>query len=338
MYVIHAANVRDALPKALRYILHTGEKEKTRNGDAWVCQIPVTIRYEFPKQHVLINHIRDANPFFHLMEAMWMLAGRDDGEFLDFYVKDFSKLYGNYGRIMDAYGYRWKYGLGHGNQLTEIIQQLRRTPNTRQAVLQMWGAGREDLFTETAKPCNLVVTFRIQNNGLQMTVFNRSNDLIWGCCGANAVHFPIMQEYVASMLGIGVGVYWQISTNLHLYIDHLSMLQKRIRPSEDLYVALRNTFDYEGTQSLIEYPETFDEELQETMAWVDKIHGNGEIYSGNISNSFLGQVVLPMAQAHYLYKKKEIAGALEVMEKVIAEDWRKAGTEWIKRRSYDKSQ
>jgi hypothetical protein len=202
----------------------------------------------------------------------------------------------------------------------------------------MWGAGREDLFTETAKPCNLVVTFRIQNNGLQMTVFNRSNDLIWGCCGANAVHFPIMQEYVASMLGIGVGVYWQISTNLHLYIDHLSMLQKRIRPSEDLYVALRNTFDYEGTQSLIEYPETFDEELQETMAWVDKIHGNGEIYSGNISNSFLGQVVLPMAQAHYLYKKKEIAGALEVMEKVIAEDWRKAGTEWIKRRSYDKSQ
>jgi thymidylate synthase len=337
MYVIHAANVRDALPKALRYILHTGEKEKTRNGDAWVCQTPVTIRYEYPKQHVLVNHVRDANPFFHLMEAVWMLAGREDGEFLDFYIKDFSKQFGTYGKIMDAYGYRWRNGLTR-DQLSEIIQQLRRTPNTRQAVLQMWGAGREDLFTETAKPCNLVVTFRIQNDALHMTVFNRSNDLIWGCCGANAVHFPILQEYVAGMLGINIGRYWQISTNLHLYIDHVEMLQKRIRPHESLYVTLKSVWDYEKTQPLITYPKTFDDELYETMGWLERLHAGEEVYSGNISDPFLGRVVLPMAQAHYLYKKKNIAAALLVMKEVIAEDWQKAGTEWIKRKTHDKSQ
>jgi thymidylate synthase len=333
MYVIHAANVRDALPKALRYILHTGEKEKTRNGDAWVSQMPVTIRYEYPKQHVLLNQVRDANPFFHLMEAMWMLAGRDDGVFLDHYIKDFSKQFGTNGRIMDAYGYRWRYGLEH-DQLNEIVRQLQKDPTTRQAVLQMWGAGREDLFTDTAKPCNLVATFRILNNELQMTVFNRSNDLIWGCCGANAVHFPLMQEYVAGMIGIDVGRYWQISTNLHLYVEHLDMLQKRLKPTvnSNLYVALKSPWDYEITQPLVKYPIVFDTELMETMTWIDRLQCDEEIYTGNISNPFLGQVVLPMAEAHYLYKKKDFNGALEEMENVIAEDWRKAGTEWIQRK------
>jgi thymidylate synthase len=335
MYVIHAANVRDALPKALRYILHSGEKEKTRNGDAWVSRTPVSIRYEYPKQHVLINEVRDANPFFHLMEAMWMLAGRDDGAFLDFYIKDFSKQFGTNGRIMDAYGYRWRYGLEH-DQLNEIVRQLQKDPTTRQAVLQMWGAGRGDLFTDTAKPCNLAATFRIQNNELDMTVFNRSNDLLWGCCGANAVHFPILQEYIAIKIGKEMGRYWQISTNLHLYVEHLGMLQKRLKPTinSNLYVALKNSWDYEETQPLVTYPETFDQELIETMTWIDRLHGDEEVYSGNISDPFLGKVVLPMAEAHYLYKKKDFNGALDMMGNVIAEDWRKAGTEWIERRNH----
>jgi thymidylate synthase len=330
MYIINAANVRDALPKAVRHTLHSGNKEKTRIGDAWVCTTPVSIRYEYPKQHVLINEVRDANPFFHLMEAMWMLAGRNDGEFLDYYIKDFSKKYGNQnGIVPDAYGYRWRVQFGY-DQLHEIIKQLKNTPNTRQAVLQMWDGDLKS--TEIIKPCNLMTTFRIQDNKLEMVVFNRSNDLIWGCCGANAVHFPIMQEYIASMVGVEIGRYWQISTNLHFYTEHLAMLQKRIGPTGNLYVALKNGWEYEPTISLIENPEAFDAELYETMDWIDDIHLGKEAYEGNITNTFLGRVVLPMAQAHYLYKKKNIPEALVVMEDVIAEDWKRAGMEWIKRR------
>jgi thymidylate synthase len=339
--MINAANVRDALPKAVRHTLHSGNKEKTRNGDAWVCTTPVSIRYEYPKQHVLVNEVRDANPFFHLMEAMWMLAGREDGAFLDNYIKDFSKLYGSFGIVLDAYGYRWRYGL-MSDQLLEIVRQLKETPNTRQAVLQMWGAGRKDLFVDTVKPCNLVATFRIQPNTkvLDMTVFNRSNDLVWGCCGANAVHFPIMQEYIASMVGVEMGRYWQISTNLHFYQEHLDMLSKRVHqtPRNNLFVALKSPDEYEQTQPLIEYPELFDKELRDTMQWIEELHEGKEVYNGDISNSFLGQVVLPMAEAHYLYKKKDFSGALDKMEEVIAEDWRRAGIGWIARRNHDRPQ
>jgi thymidylate synthase len=333
MFVINAANIRDALPLAVKYVTRFGEKEITRNGLATVSPKPVTIRYRYPKHHVLVNAVRDANPFFHLMEAMWMLAGRKDGAFLDHYIKDFSKTYGVNGIVPDAYGYRWRCRLGY-DQLEEIIDQLKNNSGTRQAVLQMW---YDDLISDHAiKPCNLVAAFRIRKDKLDMTVFNRSNDLIFGCCGANAVHFPIMQEYMASMIGVKMGEYWQVTTNLHLYQKHIEMLHDRVELGKDLYVALKDLGEYEDTVPLIKDPEHFDEDLEDTVQMIEDINKDLEIYDGNISNPFLAEVVIPMAKAHRRYKKKEISIALEEMEGVMAADWKRAGLEWIKRRQHDK--
>ena len=46
---------------------------------------------------------------------------------------------------------------------------------------------------------------KIKNGRLQMTVHCRSNDIIWGTYGANAVHFSILQEYVAARIGVDLG-------------------------------------------------------------------------------------------------------------------------------------
>jgi hypothetical protein len=258
------------------------------------------------------------------MEAMWMLAGRDDGEYLDHYIKDFSIKFGSSGLIMDAYGQRWRDALRY-DQLNEIVNQLRKEPFTRQAVLQMWGAGRDDLRADHFKPCNLVAVFRIRHGALNMTVYNRSNDLIWGCCGANAVHFPILQEYLAGRIGVYLGEYWQVSNNLHLYIDH-------IKCGYDHY--FKDPEPYGHTLPLTEYPHVFDAELSEVMAMIDLIHRDTdftEVYTGNISSVFLRDVVVPMAIAHREYKLGNKARALENMAGVKADDWKQAGTEWLER-------
>jgi thymidylate synthase len=263
------------------------------------------------------------------MESMWMLAGREDSEFLDNYIKNFGKLYGTEGVVMDAYGQRWRHGL-YFDQLDKLVCQLQKDPTTRQAVLQIWGAGRVDLTAPKSKPCNLVVTFRIQDNRLNMTVFNRSNDLIWGCCGANAVHFPILQEYMAGRIGVEMGQYWQVSNNLHLYMEQHGELCKQIvgQYSVDQYKYV--------IVPLIEFPKVFDEELSEIMYFLDVINNmpvvhQTDVYTGNISNVFLREVVTPMAIAHRLYKLKNTQKALEVIEEVVAEDWKIAGKQWLER-------
>ena len=332
MHVIEATNIRDALPQATRYLLEYGVLEKTRVGPAYVAPCPVTIHYKIPKQHVLLNPIRDANPFFHLMEAIWMLAGRDDSAFLDNYIKDFGKKFGKNGTIMDAYGQRWRRGLRY-DQLDQMVIQLRKEPHTRQCVLQMWNAGRDDLMAYSMKPCNLVATFRIKKGRLDMTVFNRSNDLIWGCCGANAVHFPILQEYLAARIGVELGEYWQVSTNLHMYMDHVLMMDKRVpRLEQSLENYLVDTNKYELTYPLVYNAIEFDEDLEDTMGWIEDIHQGKEIHTGDIVNPFFYDVVIPMAFAHKMYKLEQWDDAFESINEVKAEDWRRAGSEWLLRR------
>ena len=323
MHVIEANNVRDALVLTASYLLAHGQFEDTRIGSALVAQEPVCIHYLNPKQHVLLNPIRDANPFFHLMEAMWMLAGRDDGAFLDFYVKDFSKRFGKDGVIMDSYGQRWRHGL-HYDQLNEVVNQLRKDPTTRQVVLQMWGAGRDDLRSYSSKPCNLIASYRILFDRLNMTVFNRSNDLIWGACGANAVHFPILQEYLAGKIGVELGEYWQVTNNLHMYSD----VWEKHPGFNDV-----NPEEYGTTMPLIENPLKFDEDLAIVMRIIDELHNETfEVDLGFVHNPFLRDVVLPMATAHQAYKNKDFEKAFEYMDVVAADDWKRAGREWLERR------
>lgn len=337
MHLITANNVRDALPKAVQYLFEKGESHTTRQGPALVAPEPVTIHYLKPKEHVLINPIRDANPFFHIMEAMWMLAGRDDGAFLDYYIKGFSKSYGDeHGRIMDAYGYRWRFGLDE-DQLIHIVEQLKKDPHSRQVVLQMWGAGRDDLFEQQMKPCNLNATFRVRYDKLNMMVQNRSNDLIWGACGANAVHFSILLEYIAGMAGYEMGEYWQVSNNLHFYLNHIQMLYERTGLAGDVDPLLHNHLEspepYGKTFELIKDPSTFDDELKEAMMLIDNLHGGSEFIPYGMTNPFISDVVLLMALAHYYHKKGRKDLAIDTIDHVSAMDWHMAGRQWLERRN-----
>lgn len=132
-------------------------KHPSRNGNTITIEEPVTITYLHPTQRVLFNTHRDANPFFHLYEALWMLAGRNDVAPLALYnskIKDFS----DDGHTFNgAYGYRWRKAKDHVtsdnwagqdyhiDQIQILINHLKNNPNSRRAVLQMWNV-EDDLL------------------------------------------------------------------------------------------------------------------------------------------------------------------------------------------------
>lgn len=251
MYVINARNVNDALYQGLQYLATHGIKEDSRNGPVLVAPGPVTTVYTHPWERVLICPERDANPFFHLMEAIWMLAGRRDVAF----VQQFNSRIGKYSddavNLHGAYGYRWRTWFGY-DQLSAVAEELRRDPNTRRAVLTMWDAGEHNypemsdaacngdsrleptgdpaIAKQGGKdvPCNTHIYFDVRGGKLNMTVCCRSNDIWWGAYGANAVHFSVLQELMAVWCGVQMGVYRQISNNYHLYTAVVSDLATTI--------------------------------------------------------------------------------------------------------------
>ncbi len=216
MLVINARNVNDAYHLGMELVQRDGELIDTRNGPAYKVPRPVTTAYRCPMERVLFNDKRDANPFFHFFESLWMLAGRNDVAFLTQFVGRMSDFSDDGQTFNAAYGFRWRAHFEQ-DQILEAIKLLKKDPGTRRCVIGMWDPSFDLGLNSKDIPCNLAVKLAIIKGKLEIFVFNRSNDIIWGCYGANMVHMSFLQEYVAGHLGVGVGTYYQVSADYHAY-------------------------------------------------------------------------------------------------------------------------
>ena len=303
------------------------EPEQTRNGPAIAVPGIVTTTYEHPGERVLFHEGRDANPIFHLMESIWMLAGRRDVAFLTLFNKRMSEFSDDGETFNAAYGSRWRNHFGF-DQLIAVIQVLIRDPKTRQAVVQIWD--EQDLYLKTKdKACNTQVIFDTRGDKLNMTVFNRSNDIWWGAYGANAVHFSFMQEFVAHAIGFPLGEYRQVSNNFHLYTKLYDAARYIANPpgqEHDLYssgVAVPYPImDNSGYFSFLEDCEKFCAD-----PFKEQIYNHW----------FFADVAVPTAMVSRVRKLKQADG-YNYARRIMASDWSRAVTDWIERRENKKLQ
>lgn len=166
---------------------------------------------------------RGFNPVFALVEAGWMLAGRNDLGPLQTVISDYGK-YSDDGRTLNgAYGHRLRAYFGL-DQIEEAIHQLRSQPSTRRVALSLYGAN--DLGKDSVNiPCNTQLIVRIEDCQLAMTVINRSNDL-WLGVPYNWFTFHALQQYLAMEVGIPAGRQRHLSTCMHLYESDLASAQR----------------------------------------------------------------------------------------------------------------
>jgi hypothetical protein len=233
--ILKVRNVQEALPKALRLLDQIGVKRSSRYGDVLYGGSVTTI-YTHPDEKVLFWSARDANPFLHLYESLWMLAGRRDINPLVRYAKKMLEFSDDGIYQHAAYGHRWRRHFHDAqdgykiDQLATIIDILKRNPDDRRCVLQMWDPTVDLGKSGKDFPCNTAATFQRGLQGeLNMTVFCRSNDIVWGAYGANAVQFGTLLEYMALGIGCAVGTYTQISINWHGYLATLAQVDS-LRP------------------------------------------------------------------------------------------------------------
>lgn len=219
MRTLKVRNVHLALPAGIDLLLKEGITRDSRNGCVLIAPCPITTEYLKPTERLTFWPLRDVNTAFLVYEALWMLAGRNDLAPLRRYIKDFGRFSDDGETLHGAYGRRWRtLGINAVDQLAVIARRLRADPDDRRCILQIWD-GRKDLDAKSKDvPCNDMVAFQRDHHGaLDMTVFCRSNDIIWGAYFANAFHFSVLHEYMAGWIGCPVGVYRQISVNYHAY-------------------------------------------------------------------------------------------------------------------------
>lgn len=343
MKVISARNVNDALLLGLRSLGEEGVERDSRNGPVCVFPGPVTTCYMRPEERVVFFPERDANPYFHFMESLWMLSGRRDVEFPSRFAANIANYTDDGVNFHGAYGYRWRnHFTAQGevftgemtsgshfviDQLETIANLLKQNPDDRRVVLQMWDT-QADLGMEGKDfPCNLMATFRINPYGkLDMTVFNRSNDMIWGAYGANAVHFSVLQEVMAAWIGVPMGCYWQVSTNFHAYHNTLEKHSGlfNLSPGFDPYELGEVT-----PLPIVNGP--IDQWFQDLQMFMDVGPAIG------LQDRFFKKTAVPMLQSWNAWKDREDPNhrekAMHFAKEILSPDWRRACVEWLERRS-----
>lgn len=349
MKVLTVPNVHTALPYAVYELKNLGVLNESRNGPVVMSNTPFTTVYWKPEQRVMFWPERDANPFFHFYEGLWMLGGRRDIAPLVALASNM-KVYSDDGETQwDAYGFRWLHWFSGFNQLEIIINRLKKDPTDRRSVLQMWDAPSDLDRDGKAVPCNLMATFQFSPNDgrLNMAVFNRSNDIIWGCYGANAVHFSMLLEYMARRIGVEVGTYTQISVNWHAYVNKFEALLPIADHVVDIPghgLAVKAVLDPYRDNKVVVVPmptERLDEEIAGLLQFHDYLladpQGEGAI-NGPLLTSRWTEMGVSLLLAHWHFRNKPAPAryndALEELSNSEFDnvDWIVAAREWIERR------
>jgi hypothetical protein len=287
----------------------------TRNGNVKMIPGPVVLEIQNPEQRVLFNPVRDANPFFHVMEFVWMMAGSNDAEWISQFNKRMMD-YADDGILRGAYGWRWA---NPTTQIQDTISLLRNSPGTRQAVLSMWDPTYDNAKARTAdRPCNTHIYLRIGETGkLDMTVCNRSNDFFWGMMGSNVVHFTMLQELIALAVGVPVGTYWVFTNNLHVYTDMDGFKEKfSYRVTHDWY-----KYDDVTTQPLLAEGELYEGFVADAYQMVE------DGFDFEFRTEWFRDVASPIHEAYLDKPNRE-----HWISCIGAPDWHRACSEWYTRK------
>ena len=185
-----------------------------------------------------------------LHELLWFIDGETDSYILEDEGIDIWK--GNTSRefldnmglehvpdgdIGTGYGFQWRNWNGDYDlwmtdeirtgldQLKNLVNGLRESPNSRRHVLSSWNPLQLDEMA--LPPCHVLSTFSILEGKLHCTMTQRSCDLFLGV-PFNIASYALLTHIIANDLGIEAGSFTWFGADVHLYDNHKEQAKEQI--------------------------------------------------------------------------------------------------------------
>ena len=147
-------------------------------------------------------------------ELLWYLAKTNDLGFIAHYLSHYRDESEDGRTVYGAYGPRL-FNMRGNDQTANVIALLRRNPESRRAVIQLFDA--DDTARQRKEiPCTCTLQFMIRHRRLHMFTNMRSNDAFVGL-SHDIFAFTMLQEILARTLSVELGTYKHAVGSLHLY-------------------------------------------------------------------------------------------------------------------------
>ena len=194
------------------------------------------INYKFTlkniNQSIITLKEKKLSKKYLLAELLWYINERNDVEFISQFASLWANITDDGKTSNSAYGYILgkKYGF---NQIEQIIEVLKKDPDSRRAVLNISDPAINRVTTKDMQ-CTVCLQFLLRDNKLHCIVFMRSND-IWYGLPYDVVYFTFLQKYIAYRLGVGYGTYTHISGSMHMYLKDEENIKKIIEDDSECH-------------------------------------------------------------------------------------------------------
>lgn len=208
-------NVAEMYKKVGSFLLDSGDIVCPRGKETREIVAPV-IHIENPRDRLAYLPERKYNIIFALSESVMLFSDSNKAR----YFSKFNKNMANFSDDgINMYG---SYGTRIAEYIPVIVDKLKEDKDSRQAILTIYtndcGAKTKDI------PCTLNLHFLVRNGKLNLIVYMRSNDIIWGT-SYDIFMFTMLQETIANELEMDMGWYKHIPSSLHVYDIHYDLLR-----------------------------------------------------------------------------------------------------------------
>lgn len=168
-----------------------------------------------PHNSIITLNSKHLSKKYLLAELLWYVSERNDKEFIGQFASLWNNISDDGVTNNSAYGYILgkKYGF---NQIEQIIELLKKDPNSRRAVLNISDPVINRITTKDMQ-CTVCLQFLLRNNKLHCTTYMRSND-VWFGLPYDVVYFTFLQKYIACQLQVNLGTYTHFVGSMHMYL------------------------------------------------------------------------------------------------------------------------
>jgi thymidylate synthase len=155
------------------------------------------------------------------------------------YWKPKAHYEGDLGRIYGVQWRSWGPRIGpHIDQLKNLIEGLKKDPNSRRHILTAWNPGELDQMA--LPPCHIMSQFYVnKNRELSCHMYQRSADLFLGL-PFNYASYALLTHMIAQVCELKVGELIISMGDAHIYKDHVDQVKEQLTreplPSPRLYL------------------------------------------------------------------------------------------------------
>ncbi len=214
----------------LRHVFEHGTPKGDRTGtgtrSVFGYQMRFDLRQGFPLVTTKKVHLKSI-----IYELLWFLRGDSNVRWLQERGVTIWDEWADArtGDLGPVYGVQWRSWPtpdgGHIDQIAQVIETLRRNPDSRRIIVSAWNVAELDAMA--LMPCHAFFQFYVADGRLSCQLYQRSADLFLGV-PFNIASYALLTHMVAQQCDLQVGDFIWTGGDCHIYDNHVEQVREQL--------------------------------------------------------------------------------------------------------------